>query len=232
MTTINYPQLAGPRNWTYPTNWDASLHKRIYKRAIDLAICIPLLPFALLLMGILAICIMVDSSGPPLFAQERVGWGGRRFRMFKFRTMTHTQCSKDEQTYMKKYVSGQIKAEGAGVVNKPIQKKDITRLGRLLRKSSLDELPQILNVLKGDMSLIGPRPNVPWEVEAYDYWHYERLNTLPGITGLAQVMGRSSLSFDEIVRFDIRYVRLYSLAMDLWIVWRTIAIVFSGRGAG
>ncbi|MDP1546305.1 MAG: sugar transferase [Anaerolineales bacterium] len=231
MTIINYLQPAVSRNWIYPTSRDDFLHKRIYKRVIDLAVCIPLLPFAMVLMVILAICVMVDSSGSPFFAQERIGRWGRRFRMYKFRTMTHTQSSKDEQNYMKKYVSGQIKADG-GEIHKPIKKHDVTRLGKFLRKSSLDELPQILNVLKGEMSLIGPRPNVPWEVEAYAYWHYERLHTLPGITGLAQVMGRSSLSFDEIVRFDIRYVRLYGPPMDLWIVWRTIAIVFSGRGAG
>lgn len=115
---------------------------------------------------------------------------------------------------------------------KPFQASEVTRIGHVLRKHSLDELPQILNVFKGEMSVIGPRPNVPWEVEAYQSWHYERLEVLPGITGLAQVRGRSSISFDRIVQYDIEYVRNQSLGMDLKILWQTVSPVLLGDGAG
>ena len=117
-------------------------------------------------------------------------------------------------------------------VYKPAQAAQITRVGSLLRKTSLDELPQIINVLKGEMSLVGPRPNVPWEVEEYLPWHYERLEVLPGITGLAQVRGRSCVSFDHIVRSDVEYVEKQSLAMDLKILWWTAQAVAGGKGAG
>ena len=179
----------------------------------------------------LSLLIMLDSPGSPILFQERVGLGGKRFRVYKFRTMISNRSNDKERDYMKKYISGQI-GNNEEVLHKPIQKNEITRLGRILRKSSLDELPQILNVLKGEMSLIGPRPNVVWEVEFYKNWHYERLNTLPGITGLAQVMGRSSLSFDQIAVFDIQYVRNQNFFMDIQIMWQTFQTVFTGKGAG
>jgi lipopolysaccharide/colanic/teichoic acid biosynthesis glycosyltransferase len=140
------------------------------------------------------------------------------------------------RAFMKSFVEGKItevKDESDRAAKfKPIHQKDITRIGRLLRKTSLDELPQIVNIIKGEMSLIGPRPNVPWEVEAYKPWHYDRLNTLPGITGLAQVMGRSDITFDNIARFDIRYVKNQELHIDFWILWQTVRAVIKGNGAG
>lgn len=114
---------------------------------------------------------------------------------------------------------------------KPARDSDVTRVGRILRKTSLDELPQIINVLKGEMSLVGPRPNIPYEVEEYRFWHHERLEVLPGITGLAQVRGRSSLSFDRIVKYDIDYVEKQSLMLDLKILWWTLTAVLHGTGA-
>ena len=198
---------------------------------LDLIVCILLLPILLVAIPVLSLLIMLESLGPPIFVQERIGLGGKRFRVYKFRTMVCNRSNDEERSYMKKYISGQIE-NNEKTLHKPIQKKDITRLGSILRKSSLDELPQILNVLKGEMSLIGPRPNVNWEVEHYKNWHYERLNTLPGITGLAQVMGRSSISFDQIARYDIQYVRKQNLYLDIQIVWWTFQTVLSGRGAG
>jgi lipopolysaccharide/colanic/teichoic acid biosynthesis glycosyltransferase len=198
---------------------------------LDLIVCILLLPILLVAIPVLSLLIMLESPGPPIFVQERIGLGGKRFRVYKFRTMVCNRSNDEERSYMKKYISGQIE-NNEKTLHKPIQKKDITRLGSILRKSSLDELPQILNVLKGEMSLIGPRPNVNWEVEHYKNWHYERLNTLPGITGLAQVMGRSSISFDQIARYDIQYVRKQNLYLDIQIVWWTFQTVLSGRGAG
>lgn len=228
--TISSLQLPS-KSRTFVNGWVFTSQPRIYKRLIDIALCVLVLPFALVLMAALAVLIALDSPGSPLFVQERVGFGGKRFRVYKFRTMVVNHNDSTERSYMKEYVTGQI-AGGNGVLHKPIKGSDITRLGRILRKSSLDELPQIFNVLRGEMSLIGPRPNVPWEVDAYKVWHYERLHALPGITGLAQVMGRSSISFDEIARFDIQYVRQHNMLMDIWIIWKTVATVFTGKGAG
>ena len=201
------------------------------KRAIDLGVCIVLLPVVLVLILALSMLIALDSPGSPIFVQERIGLRGKRFQIYKFRTMVQNHSSTDERKYMQRYITGQMAEEKASL-HKPTQPHHITRLGRILRRTSLDELPQLINVLKGEMSLIGPRPNVSWEVESYLSWHYERLNVLPGITGLAQVMGRSAISFDQIVRYDIMYVRQQGISLDLWIAWRTLQTVFSGRGAG
>jgi lipopolysaccharide/colanic/teichoic acid biosynthesis glycosyltransferase len=185
---------------------------------------------------VICLIIIFDSPGSPIFVQERVGYAGRRFKMYKYRTMWHNRNDENQRTFMQSFVAGKISEEaieGEKVAKyKPIHLKDVTRVGKLLRKTSLDELPQIFNVIKGDMSLIGPRPNVPWEVEVYKSWHYDRLNALPGITGLAQVMGRSEVSFDNIARYDIQYVRNQALHLDFWILWRTVKTTVEGNGAG
>ena len=228
---------------------------RIAKRVLDVALCLLALPVALPLMAICALAIMLDSRGPILFVQERVGRGGRPFRMYKFRTMQQSLDDSSHRAFMKAFVNGKIDSSepaaarnsrcvslkasveipfgsnGNGKIYKPIQASQITRVGRILRKASVDELPQIFNVLKGEMSLVGPRPNVPWEVEEYRSWHHERLEVLPGITGLAQVRGRSAISFDHIVRYDVEYVEKQSLKMDLTILWWTVASVICGKGA-
>jgi lipopolysaccharide/colanic/teichoic acid biosynthesis glycosyltransferase len=229
---------------------------QIAKRVMDVALCLLALPVALPLMAICALAIRIDSPGPIFFIQERIGRGGRRFRMHKFRTMQHNLDDSLNRAFMKAFVNGQIGGDGAGGkdgsfhclsaktsvnpllgnngngrIYKPIQDSQITRVGRILRKASLDELPQILNVLKGDMSLVGPRPNVPCEVDEYRSWHHERLEVLPGITGLAQVRGRSGISFDRIVKYDIEYVEKQSPALDLKILWWTLVAVLLGTGA-
>jgi lipopolysaccharide/colanic/teichoic acid biosynthesis glycosyltransferase len=132
---------------------------------------------------------------------------------------------------MKAFVNGQVQEAGEHKVFKPFQNNDVTRMGRILRKTSLDELPQLINVFLGDMSFIGPRPNVPWEVAEYRAWHKERLEVLPGITGLAQVRGRSAISFDEIVKYDVEYIKKQSFGLDLKIIWWTFTSVLDGRGA-
>jgi lipopolysaccharide/colanic/teichoic acid biosynthesis glycosyltransferase len=206
------------------------------KRAFDLSICILLIPFILVPMLMISIFISLDSPGPPIFVQERVGYGGRRFKLYKFRSMRNGFEDARYRAFMKSFVAGDASAEANQndrvATFKPIRQKDITRTGKFLRKTSLDELPQIINVIKGDMSLIGPRPNVPWEVEAYKPWHYDRLAALPGITGLAQVMGRSDISFDDIARYDIQYVKNQALHYDVWIFWQTVGAVVKGDGAG
>lgn len=209
---------------------------RLIKRMFDLTVCIFLLPIILISMAIISILIVLDSSGSPIFVQERVGYGGRRFRMYKFRTMRNNINVAKHRAFMQLYVAGQVAVETDPdhrvAKFKPIHQNDLTKLGRLLRKTSLDELPQIFNVINGEMSLIGPRPNVPWEVEAYKPWHYDRLDAVPGITGLAQVMGRSDISFDNIARYDIQYVKNQAIHFDFWIMWRTVSAILKGAGAG
>jgi lipopolysaccharide/colanic/teichoic acid biosynthesis glycosyltransferase len=205
---------------------------QIAKRLIDLTLILLALPFALPALLISAVAIALDSPGPVLFVQHRVGKGGRRFKLYKFRTMYHNCDTTSHRAFMKAFVNGEVEdgANNKGVY-KPFNDRQLTRVGRILRKTSLDELPQLINVIKGEMSLVGPRPNVPWEVEEYRGWHKERLEVLPGITGLAQINGRSSNTFDRIVRYDIEYIENRSMKLDVQILWQTVASVVAGKGA-
>ena len=215
------------RTWSYPRPYEVA------KRLFDLVICLLLLPVVLPVMAVCAVAIRLDSPGPAFFIQERIGKDGRPFRMFKFRTMQHNLDDREHRAYMQAFVKGEVegKIEEGHTIFKPIKASQITRVGAILRKTSLDELPQIINVLRGEMSIVGPRPNVPWEVEAYEPWHYRRLNVLPGITGLAQVKGRSTISFDDIAHHDVEYVEGCCLWLDVKILWLTALSVFSGAGA-
>jgi lipopolysaccharide/colanic/teichoic acid biosynthesis glycosyltransferase len=205
---------------------------QIAKRAMDLALCLLAMPLVLPLLALCALAIRIDSLGPVLFVQERIGKGGRRFRMYKFRTMQHNLDDGPHRDFLKAFVNGRVGGdENGGALYKPFQASQITRVGRILRKTSLDELPQLINVLRGEMTLVGPRPNVPWEFEEYRGWHKERLEILPGITGLAQVRGRSGITFDSIVKYDIEYIEKQSLAMDLKVLWWTAISVLFGTGA-
>lgn len=205
---------------------------RIAKRLFDLTISLLLLPFVLIVMLICAVAIALDSPGPIFFVQIRVGKGARRFKLYKFRTMHHDCDTGSHRAFMKAFINGNIDDLAKDkTVYKPFGDQHLTRVGRILRKTSLDELPQLLNVIKGNMSLVGPRPNVPWEVEEYRGWHKERLEVLPGITGLAQVRGRSGISFSNIVKCDIEYIERQSLKLDLQILWWTLIAVLAGKGA-
>ncbi len=205
---------------------------RTVKRVMDVMLCLLALPLILPITIICAVIIYLDSSGPIFFVQERIGKGGRPFRVYKFRTMRHKLDDTHHRAFMKAFVNGQINDSADGpTIFKPVQASEITKAGRILRKTSLDELPQIINVLKGEMSLVGPRPNVPWEVEEYRLYHHERLEVLPGITGLAQVHGRSGISFEKIIKYDIEYVEHQSLFTDLKILLGTIASIVTGSGA-
>ncbi len=209
--------------------------RALAKRFLDLSLSAFAMPLALPLMAVVALMILMDSGRPVLFVQERIGRGGRRFRMLKFRSLQKNHADKTDRQFMKEYIEGKINHNDGSSkpsIHKPFQASQITRVGSILRKTSLDELPQLFNVLRGEMSLVGPRPNVPWEVEAYRLWHTERLDVLPGITGLAQVRGRSGLAWDQMARQDIEYVRNISLSLDLKILWWTVASILSGRGAG
>lgn len=201
---------------------------KLTKRIFDLLICLVSLPIFLPIGLLVALAIYLDSDGPVLFVQERIGQSGKKFKIYKFRTLEHNLDNQSHREFMKNFVHGKIKKEGANTIFKPFKKSQVTRVGNFLRKSSLDELPQLINVIKGEMSLVGPRPHVYWEVEEYEDWHKERLEVLPGITGLAQVRGRSGILFDEIIYWDIEYIRRQGLIFDCKILLETFLSLRKG----
>jgi lipopolysaccharide/colanic/teichoic acid biosynthesis glycosyltransferase len=201
------------------------LHRPGYeraKRALDLGLCVLMAPPIFALLGAVALAVLVCDGRPVFYRQNRTGRGGRRFRMYKFRTMVrNAEALKAELASLNRLSGPDFKIE-----NDP----RITRLGSFLRKSSLDEIPQILNVIRGEMSLVGPRPT-SFEASTYDLWHTERLEVTPGITGLWQVSGRSDVDFDDRVRLDIEYLERRSLWFDVVILFRTVTALVQQRGA-
>jgi exopolysaccharide biosynthesis polyprenyl glycosylphosphotransferase len=208
----------------------------IIKRAMDiLGSGIGILLLSPIMIA-LAIAIKLTSNGPVFFRQQRVGRYGNRFTFLKFRSMNCANNSAVHEEYMKRFISGNAASQNQGDKPAPVFKitndPRITPIGRFLRRSSLDELPQLLNVLIGDMALVGPRPPIPYEVECYDIWHRRRLLAVkPGITGLWQVSGRSKVAFDDMVRMDLKYARSWSIWLDLKILIKTPQAVLSGEGA-
>lgn len=206
------------------------------KRLLDITGSIAALIMCLPLMLLIALAIKSTSRGPVLFRQVRLGQYGKKFTFLKFRSMYCNTNSAIHEEYVKQFIAGSA-ASGLGgnsqqKVYKLIADPRITPVGRFLRKTSLDEIPQFINVLLGQMSLVGPRPPVLYEFERYDLWHKQRLQAVkPGITGLWQVDGRSRVKFDDMVRLDIRYARKWSLWLDLKILLNTPAAVLSGDGA-
>lgn len=193
------------------------------KRVVDVFGALILMVALLPLFGAVALVIRFESPGPILFRQKRLGRGGRPFTIFKFRTMCVGAEQEQEQLLHLN--------ERNGPVFKLARDPRHTRVGRWIRRLSLDELPNLVNVLKGEMSLVGPRPPLPSEVQGYQDWQKRRLQAMPGITGLWQVSGRSELSFDEQCRLDIRYIENWSPWLDFWIMLRTIPAVLLARGA-
>lgn len=192
------------------------------KRLCDVALCLAALPLVLLVLVLCALAIKLDSRGPVFFVQARTGRGGRRFGMYKLRTMERdAEARKAELIHLNELSYPDFK-----IVDDP----RITRVGRFLRRTSLDELPQIVNVLRGDMSLVGPRPT-SFSASTYSLWHTERLEVKPGLTGLWQVSGRHEIDFDDRLRLDIAYIRNRSLRLDLLILLRTVGAVLGRRGA-
>lgn len=205
------------------------------KRAVDVVTGLALLLGLAPLLFLIATLVRLTSPGPALFRQPRLGDMGKPFQVLKFRTMHLDAAENLHYKFVTKFIkeSGRVRTPAKGQRFKLTNDPRITPLGRLLRKTSLDELPQIWNVLRGEMSLVGPRPPIPYEVEQYAPWQLRRiLEAKPGITGLWQVMGRSRTTFDEMVRLDLRYARTRSLWTDLWILLRTPKAVLSGNGAG
>jgi exopolysaccharide biosynthesis polyprenyl glycosylphosphotransferase len=196
---------------------------QVVKRTIDVVFSLVTLILAAPLMGLIALMIKMESPGPVLFKQERVGRNGRRFMVYKFRSMVAGAEGR--------LAAVQHLNEADGPLFKIKEDPRLTWLGKWLRKLSLDELPQLFNVLRGEMSLIGPRPPLPNEVEQYQEWHKRRLEVAPGLTGLSQISGRSDLTFDETALLDIYYIENWSLGLDTKILLQTIPRVIFGEGA-
>ena len=188
-----------------------------WKRVLDLTLILMLSPGLLVLGALVTLLIRLGSSGPVLFRQRRVGYKGREFVCFKFRTMRADAESDSHKRHTQELIRSQT----------PMVKLDARKdprlipFGSLLRASGMDELPQLINVLRGDMSLVGPRPCIPYECDAYEPWHWHRFDAVPGLTGLWQVSGKNRTTFDEMVRLDIDYSRRLSLWLDLAIILKT-----------
>ncbi|MGH7916921.1 MAG: sugar transferase [Candidatus Binataceae bacterium] len=220
----------------------------LVKRGFDLITASLMLIVAAPVLGLAALAILLTDGRPVLFRQSRIGIHGRPFELLKLRTMRHTADDGVHREYVRQWirngegaaldvnlkrVANGTNGNGAGHkarVFKLVRDKRITMVGRLLRRFSLDELPQLINVVRGEMSLIGPRPALPYELEHYQDWHRRRLDAAPGITGLWQVSGRNRVSFDEMVRLDVQYLEDWSLAGDLRILARTVPALLRGEG--
>jgi exopolysaccharide biosynthesis polyprenyl glycosylphosphotransferase len=222
-----YPDLC-PKNITAKSS-------QVIKRCIDILGSV----FAIVLLSpfliIIAVAIKLTSKGPILFKQQRLGQYGTRFTFLKFRSMYYRSDPKIHQSFVRQFISGKqdsTQPVGRKSIFKIQDDPRITPVGRFLRRTSLDELPQFLNVLKGEMSLVGPRPPIPYEIETYELWHRRRfLEVKPGITGLWQVEGRSRTRFDDMVRLDLKYARTWSPWLDIKILFRTPTAVLRGDGA-
>jgi lipopolysaccharide/colanic/teichoic acid biosynthesis glycosyltransferase len=233
--------------WSFPAVNVSVEHNSVpyflCKRLVDLVFALLLLLLLLPLMLLVALAIKLDTHGPVLFVHKRVGvkrraeagrtcWEIREFPFYKFRSMVHGADQSLHQGHIRAFVQGQLPAADGGCAQFKIANDvRVTRVGRVLRRTSLDELPQLLNVLRGEMSLVGPRPVPPYEVAEYQASEMERLAALPGITGLWQVSGRGELPFSEMLRLDREYIRNQSLWLDCRILAATIPAVVSGRGA-
>jgi exopolysaccharide biosynthesis polyprenyl glycosylphosphotransferase len=232
-TTIDAPDLSSadvggpvqPPDMTAPLIVSPAWHtwQATAKRALDLTAAFAGLLILSPLMALIALAIRIDSPGPIIFRQTRCGKDGRPFTFLKFRGMVADAEARKGEVEQFNEVDGPI--------FKMRHDPRVTRVGRILRKTSLDELPQLWNVLRGEMSLVGPRPPIPTEVAQYAMWHRGRLATVGGITGLWQVNGRSELSFDEMVQLDLRYIEQWSIWLDFRILSRTVIAVVTVSGA-
>jgi lipopolysaccharide/colanic/teichoic acid biosynthesis glycosyltransferase len=205
------------------------------KRSIDVIGSLLALALSLPICFVIAVAIKLNSKGPVLFRQTRLGQYGKKFAFFKFRSMYVANDHTIHEQYVTNYIAGTLAANEHGD-RKPVFKMTndprVTRVGRFLRRTSLDEFPQFFNVLRGDMSLVGPRPPLPYEFERYGIWHKRRLLAVkPGITGLWQIAGRSSVPFDEMVRLDLEYAKSWSVWMDVKILSKTPLALFNSDGA-
>jgi lipopolysaccharide/colanic/teichoic acid biosynthesis glycosyltransferase len=224
-------ELACPRP-LHPPVVERSRRWAPLSRVVDVVVSsVALLALSPLLAAV-AVAIRLDSPGPAIYRGERLGQGRRTFTVYKFRSM---RVDADDEPH-RRFVVGLLEGEPEGAADASVAFKvaadpRVTRLGAWLRRTSIDELPQLVNVLKGDMALVGPRPEVPYALEAYETWHHERFAVRPGLTGLWQVSGRGELSPRDMLALDVEYARRPSLWSDLRILARTPAVVLTARGA-
>jgi exopolysaccharide biosynthesis polyprenyl glycosylphosphotransferase len=208
----------------------------IVKRGFDILTAAFLLLLAAPILLTAAVAVWLEDGGPVLFRQTRIGIRGEEFAFLKLRSMRNAAGDNTHREYVKKWIRLGERAAANGEctdgekIFKLTDDKRITRVGRILRRYRIDELPQIINVLRGDMSLIGPRPALPYELELYKGWHRRRLDAVPGITGLWQVSGGNRLSFDDMVRLDVKYIEDWSLISDIKILARTVPVLLRGEG--
>jgi lipopolysaccharide/colanic/teichoic acid biosynthesis glycosyltransferase len=249
------PDLNGNLRITFhvfPDQWDvsprqhaadSSLYPDLYlraqrgarkgvKRALDIVGSLGALIFLSPLFAAIAISVRLTSKGPAFFRQERIGQYGRTFTMYKFRSMTSKADPDRHKKFVEEFISGKMDSAGSTGLYKLTDDPRITPLGKFLRRTSLDELPQFFNVLRGEMSLVGPRPPLLYELEAYEPWHRRRLlEAKPGLTGLWQVSGRSQTRFNEMVRLDLRYAQAQTFWLDLTLIFKTLRVLIADKGA-
>jgi exopolysaccharide biosynthesis polyprenyl glycosylphosphotransferase len=226
---ISSPKLFIPADTTRYFGSQALL-----KRAMDIVVGALMLIVASPLMLVIALLVKRSSPGPVLFRQERLGKDGRPFCFYKFRSMDSNSNDAIHRQFAAMFITGDetgcAESNAGDKVFKLKADPRVTNIGAWLRKNSLDELPQLFNILKGEMSLVGPRPPIAYEIENYQPWHMERLKAVPGLTGLWQVSGRSSVSFEEMVRLDVQYINNWSIWWDISILLRTLPVVLWGTG--
>ena len=203
---------------------------RVAKRGLDLATAVIGLIVVSPILAVVAASVKLESRGPILFRQQRLGLGGRPFTVYKFRSMFSTAGQDPHRALVQDLIRGEVPGGDAGEPWHPIPADPrVTRLGGFLRRSHLDELPQLINILRGEMSLVGPRPPIPYEVEVYEPWHLRRLSVVPGMTGLWQATAWGRVSFDEGVALDLAYIDRRSFWLDLRLIARTLWQIVTGR---
>ena len=219
----------------YPEVLSSDLHYKassFLKRGLDITVSLLMLPFLAPLMIFLAALVKLTSKGPAFHTQTRQGQLNKEFKLYKFRSMYEGSGTAVHEAYIEQFIKGSSEKLDDNGVFKITSDSRVTPVGRILRKLSLDELPQFINVLKGDISLVGPRPPLPYEIEKYDTWHKARvLEVKPGLTGLWQVESRNQTTFDDMVRMDLRYARGWSVWKDIKLIAKTPWAMFKGDGA-
>jgi len=209
------------------------LDYRRLKRLIDFLLILLVLPLFCLLVLVLAIAFKLNSPGPVFYKQRRIGKDGVPFEMWKFRSMRVGNDSQLHREHVQRLIRENVRPSDLGVKSLKLKNDPrVTPLGRFLRVMSLDELPQLINVLRGEMSIVGPRPPLPYEYEIYNEWHRQRLSVLPGITGLWQVTAHNQVPFDEMVEIDLQYIESMSLWLDLKLIFLTPLEILHGKGGG
>jgi lipopolysaccharide/colanic/teichoic acid biosynthesis glycosyltransferase len=220
------------------SDWSAEYHGyKTVKRLLDMSIALIVLVVFSPLWLLIAVLVRLTSPGPALYRLQReVGLEGREFTMYKFRTMYHNSDDDIHRRVVSQIMRGQpvsyeVKGDAQVPVYKLVNDPRVTPFGRLLRRFGLDEIPQFINVLRGELSVVGPRPALYYEYEMYGEYHRKRLSVLPGITGLYQVTARSAVPFEQMVEIDMQYIAQRSIWLDIWIILKTPWVMLAGKGA-